>query len=85
VLSLILITCSKKRDIVQLPNLLPGQTIGPSGTRDKGKKSGTVPEIPGQLEPMEVFDMYQFQCLYTMQDNTGAACYVGVCLIKSDA
>ena len=24
----------------------------PSGTRDRGKKSGTVPEIPGQLEPM---------------------------------
>jgi len=40
---LILITCSKKRDIVQLPSLLPGQTIGPSGT---------VPEIPGQLESM---------------------------------
>ena len=24
----------------------------PSGTRDKTKISGTVPEIPGQLEPM---------------------------------
>jgi len=50
---LILITCSKKRDIVQLPSLLPGQTIRPSGIRDKGKKSGSVPEIPGQLEPMQ--------------------------------
>ena len=39
---LFLITCSKKRDIVQLTSLLPGQTIRPSGTRDKGKKSGTV-------------------------------------------
>ena len=26
----------------------------PSGTRDKIKISGTVPEIPGQLEPMQV-------------------------------
>ena len=43
---------SKKRDIVQLPRLLPEQTIEPSRTRDKGQKSGTVPEIPGQLEPM---------------------------------
>ena len=25
-----------------------------SGTRDKFYKSGTVPEIPGQLEPMEL-------------------------------
>ena len=40
------------RSIVQLPSLLLGQTIGPSGTRDKGKKSGTVPEILGQLEPL---------------------------------
>jgi len=52
VLFLILITCSKNRDLVQLTSLLPGQTIRPSGTWDKGKKSGTVPEIPGQLEPM---------------------------------
>ena len=44
-LLLILITYSKKHDIVQLPSLLPRQTIGPSGTQDKGKKSGTVPEI----------------------------------------
>ena len=26
--------------------------VKPSGTRDKINKSGTVPEIPGQLEPM---------------------------------
>ena len=34
---------------------LPGQTIDPSGTRDKVNKSGTVPEIAGQLEPMLTF------------------------------
>ena len=27
-------------------------TVRPFGTQDKGYKSGTVPEIPGQLEPM---------------------------------
>ncbi len=27
---------------------------GPSRTRDKAAKSGTVPEIPGRLEPMEI-------------------------------
>ena len=31
--------------------LLPGQTVGASGTRDNVNKSGTVPDIPGQLEP----------------------------------
>ena len=31
---------------------LPGQIGRSSGTRDKVNKSGTVPEIPGQLEPM---------------------------------
>ena len=35
---------------------LPGQTIELSGTRDKVNKSGTVPEIPGQLEPMGTAD-----------------------------
>ena len=25
----------------------------PSGTRDNSEKSGTVPEFPGQLEPMD--------------------------------
>ena len=30
----------------------PGQIGRSSGTRDKVNKSGTVPEIPGQLEPM---------------------------------
>ena len=27
----------------------------PCGTRDKSSKSGTVPEIPGQLEPMRSY------------------------------
>ena len=47
-----LITCGINARHLQLSSLPPGQTIRPSGTRDKGKKSGTVPEIPGQLEPM---------------------------------
>ena len=36
---------------------LPGQIGRPSGTRDKVNKSGTVPEIPGQLEPMALFSL----------------------------
>ncbi len=28
------------------------EVVGFSGTRDKAANSGTVPEIPGQLEPM---------------------------------
>ena len=35
-----------------MSSLLPGPVVTPSGTRDNFKKSGTVPEIPGQLEPM---------------------------------
>ena len=31
---------------------LPGQIIGLPGNRDKVNKSGTVPEIAGQLVPM---------------------------------
>ena len=34
--------------------------VKPSGTRDKVNKSGTVPEIPGQMEPM----------LFALQYNT---------------
>ena len=39
-----------------MPGWHPGQTIQqwPSVIRDRGYKSGTVPEIPGQLEPMLV-------------------------------
>ena len=34
-----------------------------SGTRDKFYKSGTVPEIPGQLEPMHVYiTLMMLQC-----------------------
>ena len=33
-------------------SLLPGPVVTPSGTKDNSDKSGTVPEIPGQLEPM---------------------------------
>ena len=78
-LLLILITCSKKRNIVQLSSLLLGQTIGSSRTRDKGKKFETVPEIPGQLEPMTYVQLhvhvltlclcihtYMYKCMYNM-------------------
>ena len=34
------------------------QVAEPSGTRDKCLKSGTVPEIPGQLEPMYILSVY---------------------------
>ena len=38
-------------------SLLPGPVVTPSGTRDNFAKSGTVPEIPGQLEPIYVMDI----------------------------
>ena len=31
--------------------------VKPSGTRDKVNKSGTVPEIPGQLETMHLISV----------------------------
>ena len=49
------------------------------------------PMMSASYHIIEVFDIYQFRnssitlcSLYTMQDSTGAACYVGACLIKSD-
>ena len=32
--------------------------VKPSGTRDKVKKSVTVPKIPGQLEPMHIVENF---------------------------
>ena len=48
--------------------------MGPSGTRDKGKKSRTVPEIPGQLEPMIVVLL-----------GLTVACHILTLLVKSQS
>ena len=51
----IISSCELARPImgtIFLVSDLPGQIGRSSGTRDKVNKSGTVPEIPVQLEPM---------------------------------
>ena len=65
----LLSSCRSATTLLQLTNYtcaialigaapLPGTNnialVRMSGTRDKFYKSGTVPEIPGQLEPMEL-------------------------------
>ena len=48
--------------------------MGPSRTRDKGKKSRTVPEILGQLEPMIVVLL-----------GLTVACHILTLLVKSQS
>ena len=56
----------------------PGQIVKPSGTRDKVHKSGTVPDILGQLEsiiPSSIYTSGQFQLDHvTRYSNVPRAC-----------